>query len=78
MASITDAMTPNSPPPAPREPTHKTQGFRLPLGFVAGLASGLALLVIITFVTESPLLGILFGLAPGIAIGLGLQLTARR
>ncbi|WP_417486821.1 hypothetical protein [Maricaulis sp.] len=71
-------MTASRPPSAPREPSSLPARFRKPLGFVAGLFAGVALWLIIALVTGSWLLGVLFGLAPGLAIGLGLQLTARR
>jgi hypothetical protein len=48
------------------------------LGFAAGLGVGLMLWAIIALATGNMALGLIFGLAPGIAIGLGLQLTAKR
>jgi hypothetical protein len=47
-------------------------------GFVAGLGVGLLLWTILAVMTENILLGLVFGFAPGIAIGVGLELTARR
>jgi len=49
-----------------------------PLGFAAGLGVGFLLWLIIGLATSNMLLGLTFGLLPGVAIGLGLQLTARR
>ena len=49
-----------------------------PLGFAAGAGIGLVLWMIISLTTENMLLGILFGVLPGVAIGWGLQLTAKR
>lgn len=45
---------------------------------MAGLAAGLMLWFIIGLSTSNLALGLVFGLLPGIAIGLGLQVTARR
>ncbi|WP_412546872.1 hypothetical protein [Maricaulis sp. MIT060901] len=49
-----------------------------PLGFAAGAGIGLFLWVIISLSTGNMLLGLLFGILPGVAIGAGLQLTAKR
>lgn len=49
-----------------------------PVWFAAGLGAGLILWTIIALATSNTMLGVLFGLAPGLAIGLGLQLTAKR
>ncbi len=58
-------------PPAPRT-VHR------PLGFVAGLAAGFGLWLVIQLATGNLILGLAFGLAPGLAIGIGLEFTARR
>ena len=67
-------MTETDPTPAPKKRT----GMPKPLGFAAGAAIGLMLWMIISVATGNMLLGILFGILPGIAIGAGLQLTAKR
>ncbi|WP_417476630.1 hypothetical protein [Maricaulis sp.] len=47
------------------------------LGLAAGFSAGCLLWLIIGLSTGSVWLGLLFGLAPGVAIGIGLLLTAR-
>jgi len=71
-------MTSDMPPPAPRESRLLTARIRQHVGLVSGVAVGFLLWLIIGVVTNSLLLGVLFGLTPGVAIGLGLQLTAKR
>lgn len=61
-------------PSNPKPPALRSR----PLGFAAGLGAGLVLWGIISAATANIWLGALFGLAPGIAIGLGLRATARR
>jgi len=50
---------------------------RTRLGFGAGLVAGLVLWGIIWVVTGSALLGGVFGMLPGLAIGCGLHLTEK-
>jgi hypothetical protein len=59
------------------EPQKKT-GMPKPLGFAAGAGIGLFLWLVISLTTQNMLLGLLFGILPGMAIGAGLQLTAKR
>ncbi|WP_300530627.1 hypothetical protein [Maricaulis sp.] len=61
-------------PSEPKPPALRTR----PLGFAAGLGAGVILWGIITVATANVWLGALFGLAPGLAIGVGLHATARR
>lgn len=67
-------MTETNPSPDPKKPV----GLPKPLGFAAGAGIGLLLWMIISLTTGNMALGILFGILPGVAIGAGLQLTAKR
>lgn len=65
--------TPDTPPTGPHPPQ-----LPKPIGFAAGLGVGFLLWMIIGLATQNLALGLVFGLLPGVAIGVGLQLTARR
>ncbi|WP_300544111.1 hypothetical protein [Maricaulis sp.] len=69
---------PETPSSGPHRPAPPKPPFGRPLGFAAGLGVGLMLWAIIALATGNMALGLIFGLAPGVAIGLGLQLTAKR
>ncbi len=71
-------VSPENPPTGPERPTPPVPSFRRQLGFTAGLGAGLFLWLIITLATASVLLGLVFGMVPGIVIGAGLKWTARR
>ena len=62
----------------PSRETDRRSAMPKPLGFAAGAGIGLVLWMIISLTTQNMLLGILFGVLPGVAIGWGLQLTAKR
>ncbi|HAQ33978.1 MAG: hypothetical protein CMF74_07010 [Maricaulis sp.] len=47
-------------------------------GFATGTGVGGLLFLILSFATQNPALGLVFGLLPGVAIGLWLALTSRR
>ena len=69
---------PETPPSGSHGPAPLVSRLGRPLGFAAGLGVGFLLWLIIGLATSNMLLGLTFGLLPGVAIGLGLQLTARR
>ncbi|WP_417467943.1 hypothetical protein [Maricaulis sp.] len=64
--------TPRKKPAGPRPAR-----FRKSLDLAYGIGAGLVLWLIIGLSTGNAWIGVLFGLAPGVAIGLGLLLTAR-
>lgn len=67
------------PPPAPRRSAPpSTPRVQRPLGFAAGLVAGMGLWAVIHLTTANLILGLVFGLLPGLAIGVGLEVTARR
>lgn len=48
-----------------------------PTGFAAGAGVGGLLFLILSLATQNPALGLLFGLLPGVAIGMLLAFTKR-
>ena len=66
----------------PRSTPSKHRALPSHLGRVAALAIGFAagavLWGVITLLTQNGVLGLVFGLLPGVAIGTGLALTSRR
>lgn len=71
-------VPPETPPTDPRRSDPSRSLIRRQLGFSAGAGLGLILWTIIGLTTGNLALGIVFGLLPGIAIGVGLQLTASK
>ena len=62
-----------------KAPTPRRRSFwRGRFGLAAGFGVGGLLWMIISVTTQNLALGLVFGLMPGVAIGLGLQATARR
>ena len=48
-----------------------------PISFAGGMGVGGILFLILTMATGNPALGLLYGLLPGVAVGLWLGLTSR-
>ena len=51
--------------------------FRIPKDFLVGAGMGVILWIIISHAVENWWMGALFGLIPGLVVGLGLQLTRK-
>ena len=66
--------------PRPTPSKHRTLRARLNpvMALAIGLAAGVLLWGVISLLTQSGVLGAIFGLFPGVAIGVGLALTTRR
>jgi len=64
-----NAQLPRNDPDKSRKPP------RIPKDFLAGIGVGVVLWIIIAHAVENWLLGALFGLVPGLVIGLALQFT---
>lgn len=67
-------VDPHTPPS--QEPTRPSI-WRRWAGLLIGSAAGISLWLVIALVTQNPGLGLVFGLVPGLAIGVGLDLTRR-
>ena len=65
-------MNEHRPPSKTNKSSHSS---RIPKDFLAGAGVGVILWIIIAHAVENWLLGAVFGLIPGLVIGLGLQLT---